>query len=633
MNKKVPFHDKLRYKFDNTLSQGTISIIKWLAVLSAIMVLIFGVIYIVSGVYFNEEHKHSFFEASWQALMRAFDPGMLGSDTAWNARLIGAVVTIGGIFLISTLIGVLTSGLGEKIEEMRKGRSTVLETNHTLILGWTPKIFHILSELILANENKKNARIVILAAKDKVEMEDEIRQHITHFITTKIICRTGNPMDLNDLAIVSPNTAKSIIVLSPPEDKADIFVIKTVLALTYNPDRKPEKYHIVAELKDKNNLEAAEVAGRNEAIYILTSDFTARIAAQTCRQSGLSIIYSQLLCIEGDEIYIQKESSLIGKTFKQATFAYQKSTVIGICFADGSAQVNPPQDYVLKTGDEPVVISQDDDTIILSGVSNFDITQNVLIKEIPQELPHKERNLILGWNQRGSTLIRELDSYVEQGSEILVVSEFDKPERIQAEIETLNLKQEVKIERASTSSKSVLEKLNIPSFDNVILMSYPLEDIQESDAKTLITLLHIRDIIDKSGKKMNIVSEMCDHKNRKLAEATKADDFIISDDLISQMLTQLSEDVRLKKVLDDLFDANGSEIYLKKAENYIKLLMPVNFYTILESASQKNETAVGYRIGKYAQLSEHNYGIVMNPKKDEEIVFEQGDKIIVIAEN
>jgi hypothetical protein len=164
-------------------------------------------------------------------------------------------------------------------------------------------------------------------------------------------------------------------------------------------------------------------------------------------------------------------------------------------------------------------------------------------------------------------------------------------------------------------------------------MSYPLEDIQESDAKTLITLLHIRDIIDKSGKKMNIVSEMCDHKNRKLAEATKADDFIISDDLISQMLTQLSEDVRLKKVLDDLFDANGSEIYLKKAENYIKLLMPVNFYTILESASQKNETAVGYRIGKYAQLSEHNYGIVMNPKKDEEIVFEQGDKIIVIAEN
>src|SRR3712207_7555644 len=50
--------------------------------------------------------------------------------------------------------------------------------DHTLILGWSPKVFTVLSELVLANENRKKPRIVILAEKDKVEMEDEIRAQI-----------------------------------------------------------------------------------------------------------------------------------------------------------------------------------------------------------------------------------------------------------------------------------------------------------------------------------------------------------------------------------------------------------------------------------------------------------------------
>ena len=57
--------------------------------------------------------------------------------------------------------------------------------------------------------------------------------------------------------------------------------------------------------------------------------------------------------------------------------------------------------------------------------------------------------------------------------------------------------------------------------------------IQEADAKTLICLLHLRDISNKTGKSLSIVSEMLDNKNRVLAEVTKADDYIVSDRLIS----------------------------------------------------------------------------------------------------
>lgn len=87
-------------------------------------------------------------------------------------------VTLGGIFIVSTLIGVLTAGVEGKLEVLRKGRSLVLESGHTLILGWSAQIFNILSELMQANANQKKASLVILADKDKVEMGDEIRARV-----------------------------------------------------------------------------------------------------------------------------------------------------------------------------------------------------------------------------------------------------------------------------------------------------------------------------------------------------------------------------------------------------------------------------------------------------------------------
>jgi hypothetical protein len=78
------------------------------------------------------------------------------------------------------------------------------------------------------------------------------------------------------------------------------------MAFVNNKNRKKDKYNILAEIKEADNLEAAELAGNGEAVFVYTADIIARITAQTCRQSGLSVIYSDLLQFEGDEIYIQE---------------------------------------------------------------------------------------------------------------------------------------------------------------------------------------------------------------------------------------------------------------------------------------------------------------------------------------
>ncbi len=285
------FSKKLRYAFDNTMSKGPIALIIWLAIISILVIILAAFVLMITGINQPEEEGLNFMEAAWQSLMRTLDAGTMGGDAGWPFRIIMLLVTIGGIFIVSTLIGVLSSGIEGKLEELRKGRSEVMENDYTLILGWSSKVFTIISELVLANENQKKPRIVILAGIDKVEMEDAIQSNIQDTKNTKVICRSGDTTNPLDLLIVNPKKAKSIIILGKDENESDFEIIKTILAITNNPDRKPEPYHIIAEMRETQNYDVARMIAKDEAELVLTDDIVARIMVQTSRQSGLSVVY------------------------------------------------------------------------------------------------------------------------------------------------------------------------------------------------------------------------------------------------------------------------------------------------------------------------------------------------------
>src|SRR5450759_578170 len=145
-------------------------------------------------------------------MSQAITPNPVDAGNPLPYLIVMLVVTLGSLFMVSILIGTLTSGIQGKVEDLRKGRSRVLENGHVLILGWSPQIYTILSELMIANENQKNARIVILADKDKTEMEDELHARVETIGRTRIICRSGSPIDITDIEIASPHEARSIII-------------------------------------------------------------------------------------------------------------------------------------------------------------------------------------------------------------------------------------------------------------------------------------------------------------------------------------------------------------------------------------------------------------------------------------
>src|SRR6188768_1492002 len=365
----ITWRDKLRYRFENTLSRGTIAIIGWLALLSTTIIALASLFLAAMRVGqdpADHEHPYGFFEGMWQSMLRTLDPGVVAGDNGWQLRLLMMIVTIGGIFIVSILIGTITSGLESRLAELRKGRSRVIENGFTLILGWSSKVYSIIGELLIANENQKDPSIVILAERDKIEMEDDIRAKFPSTRNTRIICRSGNPLDLDDLAVVDPHSARSIIVLAPETENPDIHVIKSVLAITNNPARKKDAYHIVAEIREPRNLEAAALVGGKETIYVQGEDLIARVTAQTCRQSGLSVVYTELLDFDGAEIYFAEAPALTGRSYRELLSAFESSAVMGIARADGNVLVNPPMDTRFAEGDRVIAISEDDDTVVPS---------------------------------------------------------------------------------------------------------------------------------------------------------------------------------------------------------------------------------------------------------------------------
>jgi voltage-gated potassium channel Kch len=613
--------ERLRYKFDNLMSRGTPALIGLLAAASTVLVVTFGVISVFVAE--DEVREEGIARTLWMSMMRALDPGTVAGDEGNGLFLfVMLLVTLGGLFIVAALVGVLSAGLDSKLENLRKGRSRVAERGHTVLLGWSDQVFTMVSELVDANESESRSCIAVLADRDKVEMEDDLRDRLGSTGRTRVVCRTGNPADPVDLEIANLDEAKSVIVLSPEDDEADALVIKTLLALgnrSWNGHRPP----VVTSVVDAHNLAPARLAGGRAAVIIDADDIAARLVVQTSRQAGLSVVFSDLLDFDGDEVYMRHEPSLAGVAYGDALHAYDTATVVGLRRRDGAVILNPPMGTPLDASDQVVVIAEDDSLIKLATAPP-QVAVGALSPRPASPAP-AERILLLGWNSRASKIVEQLDHYVTPGSELHIAARSPSIDHDLRHLQSLLRRLRLGFKEADITDRVALESLDVGTFHHVILLAEPAASSELADSRTLVTLLHLRDMEATLGQRYSIVSEMNDERNRMLAQVTKADDFVVGGRLISLLLTQLAENHHLAAIFGSLFDPSGSEIYLKPASSYVRLGEWINFSTVIEAASRRGETAIGYRLLAY--------GVRLNPEKNQPLAFEHGDLVIVLAED
>lgn len=644
------FRQRWRYRVDSFLARGSSALFVSLVLAFIGSILLIALMRLVFN-FFAPDNEHNFARQIWVIFLQLTDPGNMNQDNDTPAIFKSAAVVAGltGVVIFSALIAFLTTALDQAIAHLKKGHSQVLESGHTLVLGWGPRVIEILRELVEANESEDDPVVVILSETDKEEMDEYLRTNFIDRRNTRVVTRSGPTASVQGLDRVSAGEAKSAIVLASCDPSgsldrklaSDARVIKTVLALESQTNGDAE-LTIVAEVFTPRNRQVVKDIAPDIVSVIDAEEILAKIMVQTSRTSGLSIVYSELLSFEGCEMYFHNNPKWGGMRFDRLQYHFPDGVPIGIRNSDGKILIRPPLDTVMQSDDEILIVAEDDSTIEYSS-------EPVMIpkaSEIPsRRIQQKfERQLILGWSYKAPIIIQEYADYVIDGSQIDVMIKSPPPQLAQT-IQNLDANSTVQvrlIDKDPLNSED-LESMDPFLYNNVIVLPQkPTMDSEAEriDSETIVVLLHLRKLqkaLTEAGKivETKLITEVLESSNRELVAHAGVNDFIISNRMVSMIFAQISEEPDIQKVYDNLFSEDGSEIYVKPAWLYFDTLPVTCRFGDLMRVAQKREEEIclGYKLKAHEGDSDANYGVKLIPPKDSEITLTEEDCLVVVAED
>ena len=611
---------RLRYWFDNLMSKGTASLLLVLGVITAVVVVAGGLAAVALGGA-DGTGADSPGGSIWFTLMHAINTGVLAKEEGTVPYLaVMTIVTLVGIFITSFLIGTISNGIKDKVAELQRGKSRIIESDHVVIIGFDENVTSIIEELALANSNQKDAVIVVMAEEEKTAMEEVIRDRVPDLGPTRVICRNGRPDSPADLKVCSLDTCKSIIVnLSD-----DFMTVKTVLACESLLDEYGnDDAYITATVRDREVLQPAKIAGGERAEILNFQKTIARLMVQAGRHPGMSEILAELLSFKGNEIYVEPAPAAAGLTLGEVNLRLPQSTAIGVVRA-GEPMLNPGADLPIEAGDELILIAHDDEPVQLGASASVD--EDAFQREpSPADEPHTL--LVLGCTDMLKAILLEEDAHAAPGSRAIVAAE---PGRIDEDLlpaagDLSNIVVEPR--PCKIYKRQVLEALVAEEPSSILLMADSELASEEADARTLMLQLQLNDIAEGIGADIPLTIEMNSTRNQRLSQMMRATDFVVSSRVTAKMMAQIAEERHKKAILNDLLSDGGSAIYMKPITRYVTTDAPVDFYTLGASAARYGEIAIGYK--RFAE--DGTFSIEVNPRSRAAVQLGEQDDLIVIA--
>ena len=645
---RATLRERFGYRFERFLAKGGVNIFALLIVLFIVCLL---AAMLVRSLLLWVAPEFPLFESYsdhvWVTFLEMTDPGNMARDTESPAVVKLATILSGflGVVIFSMLIAFITAVLEDTLSEFRKGRGRVLERDYTLILGWNERVVGILRELILANESECDASVVVLAEASKEMMDDELVKALPDTKTTRIITSHGNPVSLTELRRVGAENARSVIVLAncgetashEDKDASDTRAIKVLMALAAAQGGE-NRLPIVAEIFQQDKRDLVEIFHDDQIITLDSWDIMGKLFVQTSLTSGLEMVYNEILSFDGAEVYFYA-ADWRGIQFGDLAGHFADGIPLGVSNTQGGLELRPPSDRVLEAGERIVILADDDSTI------NFSPTRRFSPSDLPYEARRlgdsKRRVLVLGWHEIGDIIVRESSDYLAAGSEFDVICEepsADLQNRIRSLAEA-HPELGIRLRNRNPMSFDDLKKANPFSYDNIVILSQSQTAIspERVDSDTLMILLLLRKIADETNVdrgKTKIITQILNSENQDLIVQTDVDDFIISNKLITMILAQLSEQPEIKAFYDDIFEEEGSEIYVKPASLYFKKLpASARFIDVIAQAMKRDEICLGIRRGRSSKDATRNFGVELNLAKDAPLELTADDYLVVLAED
>ncbi|CAN7122588.1 unnamed protein product [Brassica rapa subsp. narinosa] len=643
---EVPLKKRIAYSLDVCFSVYPYA--KLLALLFATVVLI-----VYGGLALYAVSDCGVDEALWLSWTFVADSGNHADRIGVGPRIVSVAISAGGMLIFATMLGLISDAISKMVDSLRKGKSEVLESNHILILGWSDKLGSLLKQLAIANKSIGGGVVVVLAERDKEEMETDIAKFEFDLMGTSVICRSGSALILADLKKVSVSNARAIIVLGSDEnaDQSDARALRVVLSLT--GVKEGLKGHVVVEMCDLDNEPLVKLVGGERIETVVAHDVIGRLMIQCALQPGLAQIWEDILGFENAEFYIKKWPQLDGYRFEDALLSFPNAIPCGVKIAvDGKIVLNPSDNYVLEEGDEILVIAEDDDTYAPGSLPEVRMCHFPKMQNPPK---YPEKILFCGWRRDIDDMIKVLEALLAPGSELWMFNEVPDQEREKKLTDAgLNISKLVNIRLVHRQGNAVirrhLESLPLETFDSILILAeQSLENsIVHSDSRSLATLLLIRDIQSKrlpckdsksnvfpsscwirkmqqASDKSIVISEILDSRTKNLVSVSRISDYVLSNELVSMALAMVAEDKQINRVLEKLFAEKGNELCIRPAEFYIYDQEEVCFYDIMRRARQRQEIIIGYRLAGMDQA-------VINPSDKSKLrKWSLDDVYVVIA--
>lgn len=646
------WQQRLTYRLDSFMALGGASTFK---ALSVVFLLIFLLVAGLRGLLhsFNPELAQQyadldFFGNIYVTFLQLTDPGNMAQDilsSGWY-KLFAVLAGMAGIILLSSLIAFITTALDQKISELKRGRSKVIEKNHTLILGWNEqRIVEVIRELVLANESESDACVVILADFDKEAMDDMLRLRLPDRATTRIVTRNGRVSTLANLDMVSIEQCRSVIVLASCEDTdsperkmtSDARVIQTILAVTGKLP-ETEEACVVAEIFNPAYRDIIATSFSDKIVTVNTSDILAKLLVQTSRSVGLSTVYNEILSFDGCEMYFYQHE-WPDVAFGDIAYHFPDGVPMGVRKASGELLLNPPLGYRMVSDDDILILADDDSTI------DYQTSPCAQPNHYPlagrKQHQTSERELLIGWNHKARIIVEEFADYVSDGSviDILIAA---PSEKVRSEIAALNETVEgidIHLLELNCLNREHLLSIEPFGYNNIIILASVSDelDAQQVDSENIVTLLLLRSIFnefDQENTTTKLITEVLDSQNLPLVARAGVKDVIISSRLVSMVIAQVSQSKDIKRVYDDLFQEDGSEIYLKPASLYFdEFPIQVSYADVIAIAQQRGEVCLGIKIKALESDAEKNNGVRLIPPKMEQFSMSAEDSLVVLAED
>jgi len=627
------------------------------------------------------------FWMSWGQLSgkapKAKDP----NGALWPTRGVRVIAAFAGMFAFSLIVGFIKSALKKRLKDLKLGKGRVFEKDFSMIIGWNDRILPLVDQLTLANTSAGGGVVVVLAPKGKPSMDSFFVDNLEPgWRGTKVVTRKGDTINPTALMKASAPYARSIVVLSQGEDadEADAQACRCVLALTGGMPFL--NGHVVVELRDLDNSPVVrmgcpdswdEYSRNRKVLPLVGNDLTGKLMVQSSIEAGLARCFCHILAFDGNEFYIkhweQFDPEITGTQhrFFNACFQFEDAVCIGIRKSIPDPEtgeyiiLNPPGSDFINAGDKLIFIAEDDDSYQPSDppveVIPFACGEP---PEWEAPDPPPSKILLVGWRRDIQDMIFEIEKWVSQNgpkSQLVMVADKAGPagevddrwaaleEEDWRPDDTPHLEVVIKDMNPIMRKNLVSEELDIPSFDSCLVLTEERSGADGlcSDSRTMITMLLIRDIQKAAalegkvtwGRKMpcnqaTVISEILDPRTAELLKLAKADDHVVSNEIISMALGQMSEQADLAPLIDNLFAAEGEEIHIKDLQLYAEIGETLSFWEISYRARQRCEIAIGYQRREDVDSGAPDNGIVLNPPdKNHKLVWSAADKIVVIAQD